>query len=182
MKRISVCLLAFALLAGGFVYWWLTSPPAPADDLSDAGHVTPVKPSPGETTPTEPRLGEPRVESEEEKDRRRLLGVWYDDHLKEQIMTMTVNKDGTGTMLIELSGWEAAIFAAKLRFDMQWSLVGKKMLTKMVGGEPAGKVNFILNTRDTSGDNTILELTDDQLLLLDKNGKTKYEWRRSKKD
>jgi len=95
---------------------------------------------------------------------------------------MTLNDDGTGTMLVELSGVQAALFASKLRFDMQWSLDGKKLIKKTIGGEPASKVNLILNTMGDTAEDTIVEVTADRLLLLDKDGKTQYDWRRVKSD
>lgn len=119
-------------------------------------------------------------ESDQEKQRRKLLGVWQDHYQGKR--TMTLNEDGTGTMLVELSGLQATLFASQLRFDMQWSLDGKKMTKKTVSGEPAGKVNFILKTMGDTAVDTLLELTEDRLLLLDQNGKTKYDWKRVKKD
>lgn len=95
---------------------------------------------------------------------------------------MTLNDDGTGTMLVELSGLQATLLASKLRFDMRWSLVEKILQKQTVGGEPSEKVNLILNTMGNTADDTILELTDDRLLLLDKDGKTKYDWKRVKAD
>ncbi len=53
-----------------------------------------------------------------------------------------------------------------------------KLTKKTVGGEPAEKVNLILNTMGDTADDTLLEVTDDRLLLLDKDGTTKYDWRR----
>ena len=94
---------------------------------------------------------------------------------------MTLNADGSGTMLVELSGLNA-LFGSKLRFDMQWSLDGKKLTKKTVSGEPVGKVNAILKLYGDTAVDSILELTDDQLLLLDQDGATKYDWRRAKKD
>jgi len=43
-------------------------------------------------------------------------------------------------------------------------------------------VNLVLNMAGNTGEDTILELTDDRLLLLNKDGKTKYNWQRAKKD
>jgi hypothetical protein len=39
----------------------------------------------------------------------------------------------------------------------------------------------VLNTMGNTAEDTILEMTEDRLLLLDKNGKTKYDWKRHKK-
>jgi hypothetical protein len=91
---------------------------------------------------------------------------------------MTLNKDGTGTMLVELSGLKATLFAGRLRFDMKWTVENGRLKKQTIGGEPAGKVQAILKTMGDRVDEPILELTRDRLLLLDKDGKTKYDWRR----
>lgn len=164
MKRKLFVFLAVILLAGGFAYWRLTALPPSQDE----GIVTP------------PAKSDAHVETEEEKARRKLLGAWQDEYQGKRTMTLT--EDGTGTMLVELSGLQALLFASKLRFDMKWSLDGKKLTKRTVGGEPADKVNLILNTMGNTAEDTILELTDARLLVLDKNGNTQYDWRRVKKD
>lgn len=165
-KRLILCFLALVLLAGGIAYWRLTSPPTSQNDAV--------------VMPPASRKSDTEVETEEDKARRMLLGVWQDEYKGKR--TMTLNEDGTGTMLVELSGLQATLFAAKLRFDMKWSLEGKTLTKKTVGGDPADKVNLILNTMGNTAEDTILESADDRLLLLDKDGTTKYDWRRVKKD
>jgi hypothetical protein len=91
---------------------------------------------------------------------------------------MTLKEDGTGTMLVELSGVSATLVAPRLRFDMQWSLENARLLQHSVGGEPATAVQMILKMMGDRVDQPILELTPDRLLLLDKDAKTKYDWRR----
>jgi len=170
-KQVVWGFLTLVLLSGGMAYWRLTAePPALMDDTAVVA------------IPATSPKSDPKKESEEEKERRKLLGVWHDDSQDNRKMTMTLIKDGTGTMLVELSGWQAALYASKLRFDMKWSLNGKKLFMKTMGGEPADKVNLVLNMAGNTGEDTILELTDDRLLLLNKDGKTKYNWRRAKKD
>jgi len=169
MRRRPVVLGLLALaLAGGIAYWRLTAePPSPSDEFAGA---IPLAHKPDGAT---------RTETEDEKTRRKLLGVWQDHYQGKR--TMTLNEDGTGTMLVELSGVQATLFASKLRFDMRWSLEGKILKKRSVGGEPKDKVNLILNTMGSTAEDTIQELTDDRLLLLDKDGKTQYDWKRMNK-
>ena len=160
MKRRWIWLTLFLVLfvAAGVAYWRLTSAP----HLSTTTATTPL-PAPG---------------SEDDKTRQALLGVWQDEYQGKR--TMTLHKDGTGTMLVELKGMTAVLYAAQLRFDMTWSLDGRKLTKKTIGGEPASKVNLILNTMGDTAVDTIVELTEDRLLLLDKDGKTQYDWKRVK--
>jgi hypothetical protein len=115
-------------------------------------------------------------ESEEERTRRLLLGVWQDHYRGTR--TMTLNEDGTGTMLVELGGLQSVLFAPKLRFDMRWAWDGKTLTKRTVGGEPADKVALILQTMGDAAADTVLEVTPDRLLLLDKDGQTRYDWKR----
>lgn len=168
LKRVLLLVLMLALLAGGIAFWKLTAtPPSQDDGISDTTFPAKFKDS-------------AKPETEEEKARLKLLGVWQDDYQGKR--TMTLNDDGSGSMVVELSGVQAFLFASKLRFDMKWSLDGTTLTKRTVGGEPADKVNLILNTMGDTAEDTLLELTEERLLLLDKNGKTKYDWKRVKKD
>ncbi len=131
---------------------------------------------------TSPRVGPasaPASNPASEKDsrfRKLVLGTWADEYKGKR--TMTIRSDGTATMLVELDGLTAMLFASKLRFDMVWSVEEGRLKKRTVGGEPAGKVRLILATMGDRVDEPILELTDKRLLLLDADGKTKYDWRR----
>ena len=92
---------------------------------------------------------------------------------------MTLREDGTGTMVVEPSGLGAA-FASKLTFEMVWSVYDGRMKKRTLTGEPAGRVKLILKMKGDRVDEPILELTEDRLVLLDKDGKTKYNWRRKR--
>jgi len=93
---------------------------------------------------------------------------------------MRLNDDGTGTMVVELIGWRAALSAPRLIFNMNWSVENGRLKKQTVSGEPEAQVKMILNTMGDHVDEPILELTEDRLLLLDKDGKTKYDWKRVK--
>jgi hypothetical protein len=106
-----------------------------------------------------------------------VVGVWEDDYQGKR--TMTLKDDGTGTMIVELSGWRAALSAPRLRFDMVWSVEDGRLKKQTVGGEPEGQVRLILSMMGDRVDEPILELTEDRLVLLDEDGETKYERRRA---
>ncbi len=108
--------------------------------------------------------------------RRRAVGVWEDDYQSHR--TMTLRPDGTGTMVVKLSGWKAVLYASRLEFYMVWSIEKGRMKKQTTGGEPSGKVKTILKMMGDRVDEPILELTDSRLVLLDKDGKRRYEWRR----
>lgn len=112
-----------------------------------------------------------------DKDLRRLvIGIWQDDYQGKR--TMTLKKDGTGKMVVELEGLKARLFASRLDFNMKWSVEKGRLKKRTIGGRPAAQVQLILSTMGDRVDEPILELTKKRLLLLDKDGKTKYDWRR----
>ncbi|MFH1921757.1 MAG: hypothetical protein ABIP48_17980 [Planctomycetota bacterium] len=133
-------------------------------------------------SPQEPASSLVEAEAPTDPDdwfRRMVVGVWEDDHQGKR--TMTLAEDGTGTMVVELSGWKAALSASRLRFDMVWSVEDGRLKKQTVGGEPEAQVQMILSTMGDRVDEPILELTEDRLVLLDQDGKTKYEWRQTQK-
>jgi hypothetical protein len=106
-----------------------------------------------------------------------LVGVWQDDYRGKR--TMTLREDGTGTMVVELTGLQALLSAPRLRFDMTWSVQEGRLQKHTHGGDPASKVQLILKTMGDRVDEPILELTEQRLLLLDRDGATRYDWRRA---
>ena len=63
---------------------------------------------------------------------------------------------------------------------MVWSLQDGRLMKRTIGGKPETRVNMILRVMGDRVDEPILELTGQRLLLLDKDGETKYDWRRKK--
>jgi hypothetical protein len=122
---------------------------------------------------------QPDSDSEPDADeafRGLILGTWEDDYKGHR--TFTVRDDGTATMVVELTGLSARLYAKKLTIDEEWSIENGRVHMKMVGGEPKSRVNLIMKAMGDSTDQEILELTAERMHLLDPNGKTKYDWRR----
>ena len=112
----------------------------------------------------------------DDKYRAIVVGTWEDDYQGHR--TLTVRKDGTATMVVELEGLTATLYAKQMTFDEEWSIVDGRLKLKTVGGEPEGRVNLIINTMGDVSEQEILELTPDRMLLLDADGETKYDWRK----
>jgi hypothetical protein len=165
-------LLLVVLVVGSFVY----RHPATTTSTTTATPSAPRHDELAEGLPPSNADEPPTHETPEEKQRRLLPGVWRDEYQGKR--TMTLNADGTGTMVVELSGVQATLFAPRLHFYLQWSLAGDMLVKTTVGGEPAKKVNLILKMMGDTAKDKILEITDERLLLLDKNGETEYDWKR----
>ena len=126
-------------------------------------------------------LGQDRSQADvqDQQSRRLIVGTWQDEYQGKR--TMTLKEDGTGKMVVELDGMKAKLFAQRLEFDMVWSVEKGRLKKRTLQGEPAVTVQLILKTMGDRVDEPILELTQERLLLLDKDGKTKYDWRRVRK-
>ena len=81
-------------------------------------------------------------------------------------------------MVVEPDGGRsAALFADKLSFNVEWSIADGRVTMRMLGGELENKVNLAIGLHGREASYKILNLDEDQLLLLDKDGKTRYDWR-----
>jgi hypothetical protein len=114
----------------------------------------------------------------DERCRELVVGTWKDEYQGQR--TMTVRPDGTATMVVELEGLSARLYADRMTFEEEWSVDGGQLKLLAVGGEPEARVNLILKTMGNLSDYKILELTGDRILLLDADGTTQYDWRRIK--
>lgn len=108
--------------------------------------------------------------------RTKVVGEWEDDYQGKR--HLTVNENGSGTMVVELDGIGKKLFAATLSFDLEWSVDDGRIVMKTLGGEPKSKVQMVLKLYGSEAEYKILELTNERMLLLDGDGKTKYDWRR----
>jgi hypothetical protein len=105
-----------------------------------------------------------------------MLGTWEDDYKGHR--TLTLDADGTGTMVVELDGLSATLFAKKLTFQEEWSVSDGKVTMKATGGEPAGKVRLVLSFHGDTSIQRIVEVTEERMVLVEEPSETRFEWRR----
>lgn len=105
-----------------------------------------------------------------------MLGTWEDDYKGHRILTL--NADGTGTMVVELDGLAATLFAKTLTFREEWSVVDGKVTMRATGGDPAGKVGLVLSLHGDSSTQRIVEVDADTMILVEEPSETRFEWRR----
>ncbi len=112
---------------------------------------------------------------------QRMLGVWEDDYQGHRILTL--KDDGSGSMVVELSGAAASLFADRLLFNQKWVFDDKQQLVTMtaVDGEPATKVNLVLRIYGREATYKVEDVTDKLLVLIDQADQKRYEWRRAEK-
>ncbi len=109
---------------------------------------------------------------------QRMLGVWEDDYQGHHILTL--NDDGTGCMVVELSGAAASLFADRLSFDQEWVFDSDQQFITMTatGGQPQTKVNLVLRIYGREATYRIDDVTEERLVLIDQADEKRYEWRR----
>ncbi len=156
-RRLFVALAALAVI--GLLIW---NRPRP-QSVGNQNH--PVA-SNGQVEPTETR---------DQQLARQVVGVWFEDDRGKK--TMTLCEDGTGTMIVELTGITAATYADRLQFNMLWRVEDERLLKTSVGGEPEKKVQLILKLMGNQVSEPILEVDADHLLLLDENGTKEHDWK-----
>lgn len=116
----------------------------------------------------------------DEQYRALVVGTWEDDYQGHR--TLTIRNDGTATMVVELEGIAAMLYAKRMTFEEEWEIEAGHLRLKTVGGEPENRVNLILETMGDVSEQKILQLTKDRMLLLDADGTAKFDWRRTRID
>lgn len=156
-RRLPICTLVVSLelLLAGFLFITQTSN-ADRDDIVISGSIV------------------REVLSPEELRRQMLIGEWEDDFQGGR--QWELREDGTGTMVVHLEGLTALLYAPKLTFEQQWRVEGEQLVGAVTSGEPRTQVDIVLRLKGDSISETILELTDDRLVVDGREGK--FEWRR----
>ena len=82
-------------------------------------------------------------------------------------------------MTAEPEGVAAFLLAAKLTFNVKWTINGDQLEFETISGEPADKVAVVVKMYGRKRTHRILSLHPDRLELLDEDGVTKYLWTRT---
>jgi hypothetical protein len=114
----------------------------------------------------------------DEEARQLVVGVWEDDYQGQR--TLTVRPDGTATMVVEFDGWKARLFTPRLQIETTWAIEAGHFNRRTVGGEPADKVEFVKNRVGDRASDKIVKVTANRMQLIDQDGQTQYDWRRSR--
>ena len=136
--------------------------------------------APGQLTMAVPGTAKPaaadRRSDRDQQLRGQIVGTWRDHHQGER--TMTVRDDGTATMVVVFRGMKARLFTPRLELEMAWSVRDDHMIRRTTGGTPPDKVEFVNRYAGRQVSEKVLKLTGRQLVLLDQDGSTRYNWRR----
>ena len=145
-----------------------TADAVPETTVADTEPVVPEPPLPAPAAPP--------VLNQDEQYRQLIVGDWEDEYRGKR--HLNVRPDGTATMVVEPDPLGRALFAAKLTFDITWSLKDGRVEMITHGGQPEGKVKLILRLYGNRTLQQIVTLDNSQMLILDPDGETKYNWKR----
>jgi len=112
----------------------------------------------------------------DEAYRRLVIGKWETERSGHR--ELTVRPDGTATMIVQLTGFNAVLFGKKLTFWIQWTIQDGKLAFSTTGGEPASRIKVITVMYGTNRTQQIRSLTKDRLLLIDEEGDPDHDCRR----
>ena len=157
--RVVLAALGLLMFATGLIGWAVLR-----DGQNDPVSASPALAPPVATLDPDERL------------RQKVIGVWTDNYQGKR--TMTLSEDGTGTIVAELTGLTATLYADRLRFDIQWHVQDGCLIKQTTGGEPASKVALVLKVMGDRAEEPIQDVSDGLLILLDQNGTTTYNWTR----
>jgi hypothetical protein len=146
-----------------------TDSTVPRTEQHDGARLQSLKPVIDKTTQTPIGSAKRSVEQQ-------LEGEWEGYYQGQR--RLTVRSDGTCTMTAEPEGLAATLLAAKLTFEIQWKMNGEHMEFETTGGEPLDKVKIVLRMYGSKRSHRIVNLAPNELVLLDEDGVTKYEWHR----
>ncbi|HVV99219.1 MAG TPA: hypothetical protein VHB77_02695 [Planctomycetaceae bacterium] len=179
---ILVLLVISGALAGALIgLRQAYSEPVVASIPASPEAAAPIEALPSEPVPTanpapDGADAQPEVAPEVDPRIALLIGSWKGHYKGER--TLEVRADDTATMVSKPEGFAATAFASRLQFEIEWTLDGDELTFKTTGGEPEGKVQFILKLYGTERRHKIVSLEPEKMVLLDEDGKTEYLWER----
>lgn len=189
LRGVALAILCAAVVLGWRIYSSARFAEQVAEDAAEkrgrepvADHAAAKPPSAATTSSPDAGSGSPphrpvTDHAAESELRGLIVGTWQDDYQGRR--TMTLRPDGTGTMVVELQGINATLFASRLTFHMEWILQDRRLRKRTVGGEPAVKVRAVLAMMGDTVEEEIVELTTDRLLVKEIASEKRFDWRRA---
>ena len=162
-------LLVMAVMTAVVGLWWMRRGPRSAGRVSEAGISQQQAPDPADR-PKSP-------EAPADQLRNAVIGDWKLERNGQRLLSLRA--DGTATMDVTLTAWQAVLFGEQMRFDIRWSLDGRQLVMETTGGEPATAVDAITKVYGLVRKQPILEIDENHMLLKDPDpGERDHDYRR----
>tara|TARA_R110002111_G_scaffold100976_2_gene156414 strand:+ start:27320 stop:27919 length:600 start_codon:yes stop_codon:yes gene_type:complete len=108
----------------------------------------------------------------------RLVGKWEQTKSTSR-QILTIDENGTATMVIEPQGIWTAVLGKKVTVNIEWSLNAGKLTLRTVGGSPENKLQYINQLWGSEFVREIHTIEDKMFTLRDNKGDVSQKWIRT---
>ncbi len=108
----------------------------------------------------------------------RLVGKWEQTKSTSR-QILTIDENGTATMVIEPQGIWTAVLGNKVTVNIEWSLNAGKLTLRTVGGSPENKLQYINQLWGSEFVREIHTIEDKMFTLRDTKGDVSQKWIRT---
>mgnify|MGYP003634125045 FL=1 len=186
MKKTGIVILALSGLAVAFLY-----PSANSNRSQPHGAQTPnqkrvLHQIPARVTSKiktaetqhQPESNQKSAELTPEELLARLVGKWEQTKSTSR-QILTINENGTATMVIEPQGIWRSILGKKVTIDIEWRLNAATLTLRAVGGSPENKLDYIKQLWGSEFVREIHSIEDKMFTLRDDQGDVSQKWIRT---
>lgn len=113
-------------------------------------------------------------------DVERLIGSWRDSFCGQR--TLTLNSDGTATMLLELDFARRLLYGKRLTFDMRWTVNESILTFEILTGSPLDAARSAMKVWGEKFEYRVVQLDGEQLQAWTSDDSTLYKLRRETDD
>ncbi|WP_417390004.1 hypothetical protein [Gimesia sp.] len=108
----------------------------------------------------------------------RLVGKWEQTKSTSK-QILTINENGTATMVIEPQGLWSTVLGKKVTVDIEWQLNAATLTLRAVGGSPENKMDYIKQLWGSEFVREIHSIEDKMFTLRDDQGDVSQKWIRT---
>ncbi|WP_339734985.1 hypothetical protein [uncultured Gimesia sp.] len=108
----------------------------------------------------------------------KLVGKWEQTKSSSK-QILTIDENGTATMLIEPQGLWTTVLGNQVTIDIEWSLEAATLTLRTIGGKPASKLNYIKQLWGSEFVREINSIEDKMFTLRDDKGDVSQKWIRT---
>lgn len=108
----------------------------------------------------------------------RLIGKWEQTKSNRK-QILTINENGTATMVVEPKGFWKTVLGAQISIDIEWSLDAGTLTLRTIGGNPENKLEYIKQVWGDQFTRKIHTIEDKMFTLRDEKGKVSQNWIRT---
>jgi len=109
------------------------------------------------------------------------VGEWEQLH-DFGLRRLEVRDDGTATIDVKVDSSWSFLVGDRLHFDIEWNIENGRLVFHTTGGKPEASIKYITKLYGTQRTYQIREFTQDRIVLTNKEGEIRPDWKRSELD